>query len=916
MKEEKKRKLMMEEMQNRASEEYDDERIEDGENVICLSDSQKKRYVQIEEPQRKNPSSLIKGMAQVVSSLRRPDLSTTAFQEHGKRKDPLGNKDDIPVGQDDSHRIARSSASSAAPTLAGDAPASFNAGMEDAYGEEEMKLMNNLPNLFREDFGPGDDDDDNDNNNGGKIGTQSKRQRDNSSPPSPRTAKTAEKGGGNDDAGKDEPGNPKMLQKRKLLGGLAEGHQEVAADSARNVRTEQPEGGFKKDSNPSDAPHHQRKPLNWTAVTENTRDGFRDPSAHTFEMPDSDDEMPSEVTKRFYRNPNQTMSLDFDDDGHFYRRSTGGGASGGPRDGCGSSNDAEGGLACDGSHTRKVSPPWLASYLAYLSQQQRLKQRRMATQARIKAASSLSNHPVLSSLGTVHQSSRFAWKESKNDVVLSVPVPLETTSKHVEIKSPVSPVFWVYPQIACLCPFLYDTCDYMRAWANLNSLRKVASSQREEKTLKEYISLLTEKNRARIYTIDPATGVLLRRMEHNPILPTKQHQVVVPTPMVADLLRVYHEELHKHARHYGGFVGKTRMFERIAPNFYWGSMRQDIGSTIKNCVLCETARKRPIHETEPKQLSVKVNGDRLFWGQLEHRIRHFNYELTSDVDEQEDDGNVSDVSDMLSMRANLNQRDFNDSHRLLEVTLEKEDCSIEWGASIGAFCHKNHRRAEQEMELSLYPPPSLLNIGKSGDGGDHPEMERRHAKKIHRKAPRRLDDYALEESLDASHVFTSVLPRFASDFSIEVGVWKDDRELRLGQLVYEDELKYPPAVRFAGQQNMLYSVMMVNPDDLRSIGSRQYLHWMLINVPAQEAAKGFSSLEEWHTPYEGSDMLRNIYVKDQRYVVVSLRAKWRNQCLIIDRFHAWVRRNRSCFWVPEDQKPLGPKHPLSKREFY
>mmetsp|Transcript_7054 Transcript_7054/g.9669 ORF Transcript_7054/g.9669 Transcript_7054/m.9669 type:complete len:166 (+) Transcript_7054:50-547(+) len=69
--------------------------------------------------------------------------------------------------------------------------------------------------------------------------------------------------------------------------------------------------------------------------------------------------------------------------------------------------------------------------------------------------------------------------------------------------------------------------------------------------------------------------------------------------------------------------------------------------------------------------------------------------------------------------------------------------------------------------------------------------------------------------------------------------------------VYEEELKYPPAVRFVGKENMLYSVMMVNPDDLRSEGTRQYLHWVLINVPAQEAAKGFSSLEEWHTPYEG-----------------------------------------------------------------
>ena len=212
-------------------------------------------------------------------------LSTAALQELEKRKNLSKDIDGNAVG--DRHKNARNSASTA--SLVAGSPSSFNIEM-DAYGEEELKMVSNLPSLFREDFG-GDLDDGDDtrssNNSGqtksgsGKAGAQLKRQRGNSPPRHVEKPGATAGRGGKADGGKGPTGSgdpAAMLPKRKLLEGLPPGiHVDVggggggAPDGCEGVAAAQALTSSQKALGVHEIPRRQCQPLRWTAVTENTR---------------------------------------------------------------------------------------------------------------------------------------------------------------------------------------------------------------------------------------------------------------------------------------------------------------------------------------------------------------------------------------------------------------------------------------------------------------------------------------------------------------------------------------------------------------------------------------------------------------------------------------------------------------------
>ena len=115
----------------------------------------------------------------------------------------------------------------------------------------------------------------------------------------------------------------------------------------------------------------------------------------------------------------------------------------------------------------------------------------------------------------------------------------------------------------------------------------LAQMQAEDETLERFLKLAHKKKDYAMWIIHKEClhKVRARRSKRE-----KSVQLVLPTPLREDIMRVYHDEI------LGGHCGYLKTFHKIAQWYWWPNMQTDIKNWVKECTTCQAYAKVQRHK--------------------------------------------------------------------------------------------------------------------------------------------------------------------------------------------------------------------------------------------------------------------------------------------------------------------------------
>lgn len=108
-----------------------------------------------------------------------------------------------------------------------------------------------------------------------------------------------------------------------------------------------------------------------------------------------------------------------------------------------------------------------------------------------------------------------------------------------------------------------------------------------------------------------------------------------------------------------------------------------------------------------------------------------------------------------------------------------------------------------------------------------------------------------------------IVPNVVPDVPEVLKVSYDGNEIQLGSLVERSLTKNSPTVKYDGNANDIYTLVMIDPDapTPQNPTLAQYLHWLIVNIPGNEVENGqvLSSYVQ-PSPPKRSDAHRYIFL--------------------------------------------------------